>query len=263
MTFVAGRANAGHYNSVVSQAHFPLNGNFEHASDDLTAVPPDHWAMTQGTWGAAGDAYFGTDTVYGRIVSLRQTAGDPNLRSSPWPVRRGMGHANVYLSVRQTGTQAAGRDLMLYFRFYSLADLSDSPTLYTFTIPNAYAAINTWATYIIDSNFFGALPVQANFCTLTFGKARSRARTAGTLATSSSPRGEQEALYVNKAYLASKVNISGTDSTGSPGAATINKPAGKSAIAAGASSVTITNSQVVAGATSSSLRTHETRRARS
>lgn len=36
----------------------------------------------------------------------------------------------------------------------------------------------------------------------------------------------------------------GTDSTGTPGAATINRPTGKSAIAAGASSVVITNSLV-------------------
>jgi hypothetical protein len=37
------------------------------------------------------------------------------------------------------------------------------------------------------------------------------------------------------------VSISGTDSTGTPGAATISKPAGKSSIAVGASSVAITN----------------------
>jgi len=43
------------------------------------------------------------------------------------------------------------------------------------------------------------------------------------------------------------VTFAGTDSSGTPGAATINKPVGKSAIAAGASSVVITNSLVVAG----------------
>ena len=42
------------------------------------------------------------------------------------------------------------------------------------------------------------------------------------------------------------ISWSGTDTTGTPGAATINKPAGKSAIAAGASSVVITNSLVSA-----------------
>lgn len=43
-------------------------------------------------------------------------------------------------------------------------------------------------------------------------------------------------------YLSGRIFQSGTDSTGTPGAATINKPTGKSAIANGASSVTITNS---------------------
>lgn len=43
-----------------------------------------------------------------------------------------------------------------------------------------------------------------------------------------------------------RIDQSGTDSTGSPGAATINRPIGKSAIAAGASSVVITNSLVTA-----------------
>lgn len=42
------------------------------------------------------------------------------------------------------------------------------------------------------------------------------------------------------------VSQRGTDSTGTPGAATIDRPTGKSAIAAGASSVVITNSLVTA-----------------
>lgn len=47
-------------------------------------------------------------------------------------------------------------------------------------------------------------------------------------------------------YLTGAVVQNGTDSTASPGAATINKPLGKSAIASGASSVVITNNTVVA-----------------
>lgn len=43
-----------------------------------------------------------------------------------------------------------------------------------------------------------------------------------------------------------RIDQSGTDSSGTPGAATINKPTGKSAIAAGAPSVVITNSLVTA-----------------
>lgn len=45
---------------------------------------------------------------------------------------------------------------------------------------------------------------------------------------------------------AGNVVLQSTDSTGSPGAATINKPCGRSAVAAGASAVTITNSTVAA-----------------
>lgn len=45
---------------------------------------------------------------------------------------------------------------------------------------------------------------------------------------------------------AGRLDQSGTDSSGTPGVATINKPTGKSAIAAGASSVVITNSLVTA-----------------
>lgn len=43
-----------------------------------------------------------------------------------------------------------------------------------------------------------------------------------------------------------RIDQSGTDSTGTPGAVTINRPIGKSAIAAGAASVVITNSLVAA-----------------
>lgn len=46
----------------------------------------------------------------------------------------------------------------------------------------------------------------------------------------------------------SAVTLPSTDSSGSPGAATINKPSGRSAIAAGASSVVISNSIVTAAA---------------
>lgn len=44
-----------------------------------------------------------------------------------------------------------------------------------------------------------------------------------------------------------KILIAGSDSSGTPGAATINKPTGKSAVASGATSVRITNSLVAAG----------------
>lgn len=55
-------------------------------------------------------------------------------------------------------------------------------------------------------------------------------------------------LTENAAIAASgRLDQAGTDSTATPGAATINKPIGKSAIAAGSASVTITNSLVTTG----------------
>jgi len=52
------------------------------------------------------------------------------------------------------------------------------------------------------------------------------------------------ASYLRIAAGSARIDQWGTDSTGSPGAATINKPTGKSAIASGASTVVITNSLV-------------------
>lgn len=49
-----------------------------------------------------------------------------------------------------------------------------------------------------------------------------------------------------KSNSAGRIDQSGTDSTGTPGAATIDKPCGKSAIAAGAATVTITCNQCTA-----------------
>lgn len=47
----------------------------------------------------------------------------------------------------------------------------------------------------------------------------------------------------------SAINVNKTDTSGTPGAATINSPSGRVAIAAGASSVVVTNSQATLGGT--------------
>ncbi|MDP2275279.1 MAG: hypothetical protein Q8K32_31325 [Archangium sp.] len=170
-TFVAGRANAGHYNSLVSQGHFPLNGNFEHASDDLALAPFDHWTVVSAlTWGAAGGLFWGNDAVYGNYLDFRQSTGDYLIRSSAFPVRRMGGHFNIYMSVRPNGTVTASRRLIVYIRFYRKSDLSDSPILFTHFVPHTVAASGVWANYVIPSDFIGALPFDVNFCTITFGK---------------------------------------------------------------------------------------------
>lgn len=170
LAFIAARASAGHSDSLVSQGHFPLNGNFEHALDDLDDFPFDHWNVTGGTWGSSGDLFHGTDAVYGNYISLRQTGGDPGLRSNAFPVRREGGHFNVYLSVRPQGTLTATRRLKVYFRFYRKSDLSDSPVTFTHSVPHNVAAANVWASHIINSETIGAIPFDINFCTIAFGK---------------------------------------------------------------------------------------------
>lgn len=68
------------------------------------------------------------------------------------------------------------------------------------------------------------------------------------LGTGTIPSGNY-AIYsasTNDAYLAGKQTFDATDSSGTPGNATINKPSGKVAIAAAASAVTVTNSMVTA-----------------
>lgn len=174
--FVAGQTSAGHYLSTVSQAHFPLNGNFEHATDDLTTNPPDHWKVgspTQGgTWGAAADSYWSTHADYGRTLLLRNTLNNHAVTSSPFPIRRGMRFASVTMAYRTVAgmTTGAGRRLVLTFRFYKLADLSDTPTLWTVNAESTAAAAGTWTQLAVTGPALGAIPNGYNFATLTLSR---------------------------------------------------------------------------------------------
>jgi len=53
-----------------------------------------------------------------------------------------------------------------------------------------------------------------------------------------------EVMLAGGSLLAGDVQVDGTDASGTPGAATINKPSGTVAVAIGAASVTVTNSLV-------------------
>lgn len=169
--FTAGRAKAGHYDSLVSQAHFPLNGNFEHISDDIEVAPYDHWNVTSGAWGPFDDMEGLYDLTYGNYVDFgRDLVNDPGLTSDPFPVRRAGGHFNTYLSVRPSASVVSGMDLRVYLRFYRRSDLSDSPILFTYSVPYNVTTPGTWTTHVINSEFIGALPNDVNFCTIAFGK---------------------------------------------------------------------------------------------
>jgi hypothetical protein len=80
----------------------------------------------------------------------------------------------------------------------------------------------------------------------------SWARTGGASAVADAASGSNCSMTITPSGTgdwnlgAGRIGLQSTDSTGSPGAATINKASGRSAVAAGAGAVTITNSKVAA-----------------
>ena len=175
-SFVAGRAKTGHYDSTSTQSHLPLNGNFEHASDDLTAAPPDHWrvvthpAEATETWGSGGSVFHGTDSSKGRYVELMAHASKRgNLVSSAFEIRRGCRAFNIYLSVMRTGSSAvSGKDLIVDVSLYAdsaLSTLVRSDSIFlSGDSAGSYPSLSTWYDAVIDYGAgYGALPTNANF----------------------------------------------------------------------------------------------------
>lgn len=176
-SFVAGRAKTGHYDSGSTQSHLPLNGNFEHASDDLASAPPDHWQVvtrpTESTeeWGSAGSVYYGEDfTTKGRYLELRAHASKRgNIMSSPFEVRRGSRAVNLYLSIMRTGASAAsGKDLIIDIEGYSDAAMANLKINYSITLSGdgggPYPSLSTWYDVAIDvTGTTGAFTSSVNF----------------------------------------------------------------------------------------------------
>ena len=179
-SFVAGRAKAGHYDAGSTQSHLPLNGNFEHASDDLAAAPPDHWQVvtrpseTTEVWGSGGAVFHGTDASKGRYIELRASATQRgNLVSSHFEIRRGCRAANIYLSFQRRGSSAAsGKDLIVDVQLYADAALStlvrsDSIFL-SGDSAGPFPSLNTWYDHAIDYGLgYGTLPTNANFAVIS------------------------------------------------------------------------------------------------
>lgn len=180
IAFTAGRAKAGHYDATSTQSHLPLNGNFEHFSDDSTQAPPDHWAVvtrpaeTTETWGSGGSVYFGTDSATkGNYIELRASATQRgNLVSSAFEVRRGLRSLNIYLSIMRTGSSAvSGKDLILDVSLYSdsaLSNLVRSDSIFlSGSASGPYPSLSTWYDTVVDyGGGYGALPTNANFAVL-------------------------------------------------------------------------------------------------
>lgn len=179
-SIVSGQAKAGHYDSGSTQSHLPLNGNFEHASDDLTLAPPDQWQVvtrpSESTeeWGSSGSVYYGEDfTTKGRYIELRaHTSKRGNIMSTPFVVRRGARAINLYLSIMRTGSSAAsGKDLIVDVEGYADAAMANQTINYSFFLSGdsagPFPSLNTWYNHAIDvAATTGALGSSTNFIRL-------------------------------------------------------------------------------------------------
>jgi hypothetical protein len=160
LSFVAGQAQAGHYSSTSTQSHLPLNGNFEHATDDLTSAPPDQWHLEAlggepaETWGAAGSVYYGTEaTTHGRFITLRNTASRGRILSAPFEIRRTdvVWTANLYVSIRRGGA-SGGPKVQAVLYVYSDAALTNllGSTVISSTLD---APLGSWSDTSADTSF--------------------------------------------------------------------------------------------------------------
>lgn len=176
----AGRAKAGHYDSTCTQSHLPLNGNFEHALDDLASFPFDHWNVitrpteTTEAWGSGGSVFWATAaTTKGNYVVLRASATQRgNLVSDAFEVRRAIRAMNLYLSIRRQGSSAAsGKDLIVDIIGYSDAALTNVIVNNSITLSGdsagPFPALNTW--YDVSRSItaaLGAFGTAVNFLTI-------------------------------------------------------------------------------------------------
>lgn len=183
-SITAGRAKAGHYDSGSTQSHLPLNGNFEHANDDITTSPPDHWQVvtrpseSTEVWGSSGSVYYGEDfTTKGRYIELRAHASKRgNIMSSVFEVRRNVNSVNVYLSIMRTGSSAAsGKDLIVDIEGYADAAMANLVTNYSYFFSGdsagPYPSLNTWYDPAVVTGSLGS--------TVNFLRVGLRRATAG------------------------------------------------------------------------------------
>lgn len=175
-SFVAGRTRTGHFGTKASPAHLPLNGNFEDASDDITAAPPDHWTVAalggeSEAWGASESVYYGDDTAErGRYVVLRNHASKRGrIVSSVFEVKPSLRALFVHLTVMRTTGSNAAYNLICDIQGFSDAALTnqtmDLPVTLSGSASGPFPAENTWYEHSIDvvEQLGGDLPSDVNF----------------------------------------------------------------------------------------------------
>jgi len=173
VSFVAGRASAGHLDSQVI-AKGPPNGKFQHALDSLSLAPPDHWTLIGGAgWLDSLDYFWASDTNVGRYLSARLPGvggpGGKQLQSGSWPIPRGVTRAKFLATVRPQGTLSAGRELVFDFDFFAEESLSTGVGAASLVVPYNIAAANVWADYSGDVD----IPAGANFVRMRVYKGNS------------------------------------------------------------------------------------------
>jgi hypothetical protein len=182
-SIVTGRAKSGHLDPGSLPSHLPLNGNFEHQTRDVGLFPPDHWDLdasgSSESWGPAGSVEVLTDTAKGRYIRLRANGSTRGtLKSSPFPVRRGIRYLNLYLSIRRNVGSGFGSpyDLLLDVYQYSDAALTTLVVQHTLTLDGSasgpYPSLGTWYDTVLDyGGGFGPLGSGVNFLVLRLRRA--------------------------------------------------------------------------------------------
>lgn len=154
VTVRAGRASAGHLDSKIILPG-PPNGNFEvlndfdpFDADKVRVSPPDLWRMQSGTWGPAGDVYWGTAaSTVGNFLSFRQKGTTGVVETEIFPIEPGAARFGVTAYVRPIGTLSAGRDLQVHVDFYTDPNGNNPVGTGDLLVPYNIVAANNWALY--------------------------------------------------------------------------------------------------------------------
>lgn len=176
VSFVAARATSVYYDSVATQSHLPLNGNFEHATFDISTYPPDHWtveALSGETeqWGSSGSVWYGTDTDKGRYIRLMASASmRGRIISSPFEVRRSSSAYTIDFSCRYN---TAVNDL--YIDIFGFSDSGLTNQVINWSIVYASGSAGSWQQVQLAFNDYGGFPNNVNFVQVVF-----RRGTAGS-----------------------------------------------------------------------------------
>jgi hypothetical protein len=172
VSFVAGRASAGHLDSLaVSTVGGVPNGKFTGTLGRLVEsfpAPPDHWTLTSGTWGSSSDAYaLRNDTSQGTYLELRQTGTNAVIRSSLFTIARGARSARLVAPVRPQGTLIAGRDLQFHLEWFGDEGVTTiGGGTEDVAAPYNIAAAGVWAEYGVDL----VVPAGAQFARVSIYK---------------------------------------------------------------------------------------------